>query len=560
MNVSPTHRRTVLRGLALATAGTVLPTVAAATAHAAPAPAPGTAAARSGAEPDTYALTLVHLDRAGAPTGAYTVRLAALEGPDAGVLRKPHDPSGTVTLRLPRGRYLFDSSIAAYDAAGAEIIGTDWMVRPRLDLDRDMTVVVDARTARQIDVRPPDPTAQMQIGGVFVEVTYGGRRTTANLVHTNPNTRMAHLGPAAEPGSVRSWVDAYWKGDRTTYVIADVLTSDRTWTGIVRRPEPAELGTLVVRAVAPPGGPGYGLVDCTPQVGATPGFGQAMRVPGATTIMVSPERGDWDVTYTAPMEDPESEEPKEPNRYFVRGITVPAGRTVVHTFDAPVFGPALDPSPDARPPGVRTGDTLELALPLLADGDGHLPTAPPHRSARTTLHRDGKLLASHDGDPGLATFTVPPGRAAYRLTATAARPVGTVTACWSFLSATTRSPVELPLSVVRFTPPLAPDGTAAPGRTHYVPVAVRGAAARSGSGTGTGPGMGMGPGVRSLTVRVSTDGGVRWSVAPVVGGRFAVAAPGPGGTVSLRAELVDSSGNTLTQTHIDAYGTSPATL
>ncbi|WMX48609.1 serine protease [Streptomyces roseicoloratus] len=555
MNDHPTKRRTLLRGFALTAAGTCLP--ATATAVAAPPPGP----ARSGSSAlsafpassaETYALTLIHLDRAGGPTADHTTRLTALSGPGAGTAVQPHDPSGTVTLRVPKGRYLLDSALSALAADGS-VTGTDWIVRPRLDVDRDMTVVVDARTAAPVDVRPPESAAAFSHGGAFVEVTYGGVKAFANVVHPRPNLRIAHLGPAAEPGTVRAWVDTYWTGERGTYVLGYTFSTDRALTGLVRHPRPEDLATLEVRAAAPASGPGFGIVDFGPSSGPSPALAQPLAVPGGVTFLVTPERGAWEVVYSAPSEPEDDTEAaasatSPAHRYTVTDIAVKAGTTTVHTFDSPVFGPAMDPSPGARPPGLRTGNRLDLALALLADGDGHPPSAPAFLAARTTLHRDGVLLGTRQGTPVHASFTVPAGRASYLLTATASRPrpapggaPAPVTAAWTFVSAATRSATELPLSIVRFAPPLGVDGTVAPRRRHYVPLVVRGAAERSG--------------VRSLTVEVSTDRGATWSPAPVTGGRFAVTAPEPGGTVSLRVELADTFGNSLTQTHVDAYGT-----
>ncbi|MFE5296660.1 serine protease [Streptomyces sp. NPDC056632] len=524
MNDHPTKRRTVLRGFAVAAAGACLSTTATATATATTA----TAAAR-GAE--TYALRLVHLGRDGAPTAAHVTHLTGLSGALAGTTLTPEDPSGTVTVRVPRGRYLLDSAID----------GKDWIVQPRLDVDGDTTVVLDARTTAPVDVRPPDANATFSHGGSFVEVTYQGATALANLVRSTPELRVAHLGPAAEPGSVRSWVDTYWEGARGRYVLGYTFSSDRAPTGLVRRPAPGDLATLVVRAAAPATGPGYGFVDLAPSPGPTPALALAVPVPGAVTFFVTPERGTWDVTYSAPSEP----EKGAANRYLALGIALRAGTTAVHTFDGPVFGPALDPSPSAPPPGLRDGNSLDLALPLLADGDGHVPSSPLHLGATTTLHRDGVLVGTRRGTPGHASFTVPAGRASYRLSTTAIRPVGQVTATWTFVSAATRSPTELPLGIVRFAPELGPDGTVPPLRTTRVGVSVQGAAERSG--------------VRSLAVSVSTDRGATWVPARVTDGAFALTAPGPGRTVSLRAELTDVFGNTLTQTHVDAFGTGAGT-
>ncbi|MFI8966025.1 serine protease [Streptomyces sp. NPDC053493] len=526
MNDFPAKRRTVLRGLALTAAGTCLPAVTTTAATAAT---------------DTYALTFVHLDRSGAAASDYVTHVIGLSGTAAGTTTtlgpEEGDRSGTVTVRVPKGRYVFDSMLTAYAQDGETFVGTDWLVQPRLEVERDTTVVVDARAAAPVDIRPPEEGAAFQHGGAFVEVSHAGSRALVNVLNLTPTLRVAHLGPAAEAGSVRQWVDTYWQGSSDRYALGYLFTSDQALTGLVRRPAPGELGRLVVRAAAPGPGGGYGIVTLQPSDGPADALPQALPVPVDVTFRVTPDRGAWDVLYSAP-----GPEEGEINRYEALGLRVSAGGTVTQTFDTPVFGPAPDSSPGARPAGLRTGNTIDLALALLADGDGHLPSAPPYRDATTTLHRNGVLLGTRHGTPGHASFTVPGARASYRLTSTVTRPVGRVTAAWTFTSAATSSATELPLSVVRFAPALGPDGTAPPRRATQVGVAVRGAAERSG--------------IRSLAVSVSTDRGATWSPASVGGGRFGLTTPGPGGTVSLRAVVTDAFGNTLTQTHIDAYATS----
>lgn len=523
-----TTRRTLLRGLTLAAAGTCLP---AAVAHAAT-----PAAAATAATPETYTLTLTHLGRTGAPTTDYVTHVVGVSGAAAVVKEVLRDGAATVTLRVPKGRYLLDSSISVYSPR----IETDWIVQPRLDVDGDTTVVFDARTAQPVDIAPPEAGAEFRLSGAFVEVAHEGGTAMVDIINATPTLRMAHQGPTAEPGSVRQWFDAYWQGEKHGYALGYAFTSDRATTGFVRHPKTAELGTLTVRALAPETGAGYGFLDLSPAgTDAVPlpaaSLPHPFRVPGPTTFLVTPDRGAWNLLYSAPAATEEA----TPNRYAANGVRVRAGATTLVTFDSPVFGPALDPAPGARPAGLRTGNTLALDMALLADGDGHVPSAPLYEGATTTLHRNGVLVGTRRGTPGKAEFTVPSARADYRLSTTAARPGGRVTAAWTFTSAATAAPTELPLSVVRFSPELRPDGTAAPYTTSLVPVTVQGAAAVSG--------------VRSLALSVSTDAGASWNRVPMAGGRASVRTPAPGGTVSFRAELTDAVGNTLTQTQIGAY-------
>ncbi|WP_282696524.1 serine protease [Streptomyces sp. CC208A] len=519
--IRPTLRPLALTAALAATAFTFPP----ATALAAP------------AQDGTVTLTIRHLDRSGADASAYTTHVTGVSGPGADVREQPHDPSGTVTLRLPKGRYLLDSTLEA----PSEGSGTDWIVQPRLDLDHDTTVTVDARTTAPVDVRPPEDGARPRHAVSFVEVNHGGATRSANLISSATGLRVAHLGPAAEPGSVTAWVDSYWSGARADYGLGYRFTSDRALTGLVRKPAPADLATLRVRAADRDGTGGTGFVSFQPSEGTSAGLTTPVTRPGIATFLVTPERGRWDLGYTAP-----GTAGAPPNQYEESDVPVRAGASTTHTFDNAVLGPALDPSADAPPAGVRDGDRLSLDLPLLADGDGHAPSAPAFRSATTTLHRDGVLVGTHRGDPGRASFTLDaPDRARYRLTATALHGTGTragrTTAVWTFDSAATTAPTALPLSVVRFTPPLALDGTAPAGTDLRVPVTVQGPAA--------------GAGLRSLRVQVSADGGTTWAAVPVVDGAVVIRNPAQGRTVSLRATLTDTEGNTLDQTLGHAYRT-----
>ncbi|WP_328954572.1 serine protease [Kitasatospora purpeofusca] len=538
---SPLPRRSVLRAL----------TVAAALGGAAPASGYVSGSAAFAAEPETYTLTIRHLDRDGRVPTHYRTSVTGISGPGAGRSEQPHDASGTASVRLPGGRYLLESSLWTDRVAD----GTDWIVQPRLDLDRDTTVTVDARTTAPVDVTPPDGPAAFLNSGMFIEVTHGGATRMASIVKATPTLRTAHLGPEAEAGSVKQWYDSYWTTRAGGYALGRTFSGTRALTGLTHHYTAGELATLELRAVARPdaGGAGAGSgagtgavagtagIDLAPTVGpaAGPSVGASwsLPVPGTATLFVTPLRGTWDVVYTAPAAPG-----TRPNRYFADGIAVRAGATTTHTFDGPVVGPALT----GRAGVERDGDTLTADLPLLADGDGHVPTAPSFDTAWAGLYRDGALLHARSGGLDRATFTVPPGPASYRLAATVARRAATgattrVNASWTFRSATTAGPVPVPVSVVRFSPGLGPAGTAPAGIPLRVPVTVQGAAADGR--------------VRALTVSMSADGGRSWTVLPVHEGAVTVPNPAAGTAVSLRAELTDTDGNTLDQTLVDAYRT-----
>ncbi|MER5354473.1 serine protease [Kitasatospora sp. NPDC002551] len=524
MTATSVPRRTALRALAVAVA-----LVAGVT------PAwGGTALA---AEPETYTLTIRHLDRSGQAPAHYRTSVTGISGAGADLSVQPHDPSGVTTVRLPKGRYLLESDLYTDDAADGE----DWIVQPRLDLDHDTTVTVDARTTAPFDLRPPDGSAVFVTSGMFLEVTHQGATRMASIVKATPTLRVAHLGPESEAGSVRQWFDSYWSTATGGYALGRTHTGSRALSGLTHRYTAQELGAVRIRGAVRPGAGGSAAFDIAPtpgpSAGSTVGGSFSMPDPATATVYVTPERGPWDVTFAA--------SDNWTNRYFADGIAVPAGATTTHTFGNAVFAPALPPGRGVE----RDGDTITARIPLLADGDGHMSAAPSFDTAYTSLYRDGVLVGARSGEDaaaGRAAFTVPPGQASYRLAATVTRKAASgattrLNASWTFASATTTGPAAVPVSVVRFSPELSPTGTAPAGSAIRVPVTVQGAAADGR--------------VRSLTVSASTDGGVSWAGLPVEAGAVTVRNPAAGAGVSLRAELTDADGNTLDQTVLDAYRT-----
>ncbi|MGW4382921.1 serine protease [Kitasatospora sp. NPDC004531] len=516
-------RRSALRALAVAVA-----LVGAST------PAFGSAA--HAAEPQTYTLTIKHLDRAGQPAAKYRTHLAGVFQDGGEEFLEQQDASGVTTVRLPKGRYLLDSTLSSTQGADGTI-GTDWIVQPRLDLDRDTTVTVDARTTVPVDIRPPDGSAAFLYGSTFVEVTHDGVTRSGNVFHGSPNLRVAHLGPEAETGTLKQWIDANWKTDTVTYALGQTRTGTRALTGLTRHYTPQDLATLNIRSAVGPGGTGSTHFSLLPSDGTTLGVSRTLPAPGAATFLVAPERGAWDILFTVPRADG-----TPPNTYTADRIPVRAGATITQTFDGPVFGPALTD----RPAVSRDGDRITANVPLLADGDGHAPWSPSFDTAYTSLYRDGVLVGAASDAPGRGEFTVPPGKASYRLATTVTRKAAAgattrVNALWTFASATTAGPTALPISVVRFSPELGATGTAAGGSALRIPVTVQGAAADGRT--------------RSLTVSASTDGGASWTRLPLEAGAVTVQNPPAGNGVSLRAELTDADGNTLDQTVTDAYRT-----
>jgi hypothetical protein len=229
-----------------------------------------------------------------------------------------------------------------------------------------------------------------------------------------------------------------------------------------------------------------------------------------------------------------------------------AGRRYADEWNAGPFGPAFGREADARWQWAsRTGDRIDVELPLYGDRAGHAGRLVPTDRSRTALYRDGELVDEFP-DSGGGSFDVPAEDAEYRLEVADRRSnsdlTTTVSAAWTFRSGHTDGdqPVRLPLAAVRFTGKLDANNAAPAGRVFDLPVTVEGQ-----------PGAAA-PRTAALTVEVSYDDGKTWSTAPVraVGGGWVatVRHPGRAGYVSLRAAATDAVGSTtVTETIIHAY-------
>lgn len=192
----------------------------------------------------------------------------------------------------------------------------------------------------------------------------------------------------------------------------------------------------------------------------------------------------------------------------------------------------------------RDGNDIYGSLPLFADSVRH-PGYSEFTSVRTTLYRDGTKVGSNE-DPllGDATFKVPAGDAAYRLTtsvtrsAKVARASSRIDAAWTFRSKKVSGAVQLPASALHYGAATGLDSTVPAGRTVTFPVTVEGAAA--------------GGNLKSLTVYVSYDGKT-FKKVDVRGGKITVKNPAKGKSVSFRSEITDKKGNTSKITIYDAY-------
>lgn len=485
-----------------------------------------------------FDLTVTYLGQDGAP--AHNV-LAGVVGLDHNVSDWPViDGNGVSVTRLPAGRYTVGAFIDDEQ-------GTSLLTRPVLTLDRDISLVLDARAAGPVTMSMPEPSAALG----FVEAGYTYFPTyldhgfgMAIQAERFEQVRIGQVGDPAPVGEVTGTVAAQWArpdgaGDFADspylYTVAEAFPG-RVPTGFAKRYRAGDFAAVQQRFAA---GTGVQAATRTVFPAFTPRMDTAGLVVPTTpgTTRVEYHAGGDGVRWHSEMELGHRDGVFMPTGLLYQQPTeYRAGQRYRDEWNAGPAGPVLaQAAPQPWQWASRTGDRIDVDLPLRGDRAGHAGWRTPDGPARTALFRDGTLVAEFDR-PGRGSFTVPPQEAGYRLEASDPR----VTVAWTFRSAHVDGgqPVRLPLSAIRFVPALDPDDSAPAGRPFEVPVVIEG---------------------RSLlrSAEVSYDGGTTWTAAPFrrtgTGWCLTLRHPAGARTVSLRATAGDPTGPTVEQTTVDAY-------
>ncbi|WP_406488484.1 S8 family serine peptidase [Streptomyces phaeochromogenes] len=507
-------------------------------------------------EVESYDLTVKHLDENGEPIGDAATQLSSIDSDFYAELADERD--GELTVRVPKGVYTLSGVIhPAYDAATHAVL-----VQPMLNLDKDTTVVVDARQAKPVEITVPDAAAKNTEATVVYTYDRGGELSPGNLqflVPTFQGTRFGQLGPDESAGDmsavfVGDWTRTDDAGRPVTYHLAwnragrlDGFTAD------IRQDQ---LAKVDVQVGVPVEGRGvqFEASAHTPDGGLILSYNDLRAdLPLNTTEYVLDNEVKW--SFRAWQMFGEDRDRVSESFLMRMPRTWQAGRSYTERFNVGVFGPVLPAAGDLGPerglPGIiRYGNVIRAFLPQFGDGAGHWGLS-DYTSVTSSLQADGKEIPDDYGPPiDLTEYTVPAKDSAYKLTVDASRdpavyPVSTrVRTEWTFRSATTPedSTTALPLSVIRFSPDLTLSSTAKAGQRFKVPFTVEGAAA------------GQRP--TKLAFEVSYDEGTTWQPSKAVGGtHLSLKHPAEAGSVSLRAKLTDRSGNTLVQTIERAYNT-----
>ncbi|MEV6967429.1 S8 family serine peptidase [Hamadaea sp. NPDC051192] len=500
-------------------------------------------------EVESYDVTFEHISRDGTPDDAHQTVVTS-EDYAQYVLYGV----GTQTLRLPKGVYFADSWFDLTDDSGTPSAAL--LLRPALVVDRAMTVVFDARTAKPLRISVPDAAA-LRVDTVL-ETAYtfpNGNRVDLSMFGDGWSLYSALVGASTVDGLRSSVLDVWATAgpDGTLYDAPNMY--NLAWffpgsypTGLDKKLAKRDLA--VVNATYHRRTPGlesasysYASSVDDPTWGAGWGIGLFFRAPLQRTLYYN-----GDAAWLQEYQEQDWSDPDGRQYAYLTGprrVLTP-GHTISESWNTPVFGPTLPTSPERFVSMQRRGDELVLAPSMFGDGAGHLGSS-TQTSAKSTLYRNGVKIAEST-DSGL-TVEVPPERATYRVVIEVTSDVPfspKVMAGWTFTSAhvDASAVTALPVTSLTFSPDVDGTGLAAPAAVAMVPVTP---VVQYGSGAAP---------LRQLTVDYSTDAGKTWKPVPVVqaGARWYAFLPHKAGsTISLRAQGSDATGVVVAQTIIGAY-------
>ncbi|MFD9887170.1 S8 family serine peptidase [Streptomyces alboflavus] len=492
-------------------------------------------------EVESYDVTLKSIGRDGRPARHHETMLSAITGADTGTNHFPYDPSGTVTVRVAKGSYLLDSAVYVDPQNGDK--GVDWLVRPKLTVDKKTTVTLDARKAKAVDITVPDRSAKLAF--MDARYIYEGYEMGALRVSAFQSMRTAHLGPAVPGGLGQQWLGTWRKGADTAYEMLIGGKVTKLATGYVKHLKPADFATVKVRMGASSADKTGSLsaAGYLPEAGGISMIPPVQKLPRTKTLHLSAlGKVTWDLAFEQYGGVDEEGNPLVESYYrFPEPRAFKAGRSYQESFGVGVFGPRVGSGAGV----FRDGSKLYGDLPLFADGKGNVGWT-DLTSAKTELYRDGTRIGANEdplsGEDG--AFEVPDTDAEYRLTTSVRRSASLsaastrVDASWTFRSER-GGPRELPVSTARFAPALDLTSRAPAGEKQRMPVTVQGAAA--------------GANLKSLHVYASYDSGRTWKELKVTDGRVTVKNPAAGKAVSFRAKIADRKGNKSTLSVHHAY-------
>ncbi|MGC4943527.1 S8 family serine peptidase [Kribbella sp. DT2] len=501
-----------------------------------------------------HVLTVKHLGPDGAPIAGQT----GVHGPTG--MDHTWIRGSETSVRLAEGEYVLDGLISIH-RTGLSYDRYE-LVDPSFVLDRDTTVVVDARQAKPVGTKLPRAEVapiSAHVGWVYAFAEGGGfSGGVANFEATDgfDGIHVGRLGDAEEDPLFSATVSSQWAvpgtdGSFNNSPVFYGLVQRRTgsfWDGYQRTVKDSELAKVITQQNGRAGQQVFRMMfGLLPGMSSGVGAEAPFDLPSTSTAYVEAEaRWPVIVEQVVPDPDPEAPWPSVVSRWYGDDqITYRSGKTYRERWNAAAFGPLFT----RASPATRTGNRLEIFGFAFADQDGHGIDSMTD-TAQTELYRDGELISRSDDVLAVAA-TAPSQPAWFELRSKGTRPPSTgdltpeFDARWTFRSQDTGDQtVQLPLPTVRYRP--AVDATNQVRRTPVSKLPLEFV-------TSQGP---VDP--KKVELQVSGDDGRSWQPAKVVrSGRSFVAVfrTPPGATsVSLKVKATAADQSTAELSTIRAYG------
>ena len=438
-------------------------------------------------EVESYDVTLKFIGRDGNPAKYYSTDLFGVTGPrhrTSGT--RPYDESGTVTVRVPKGGYLFNSwSSEATRRTPPRAL--DWLAQPKLSVTKNTTVTVDARTAKPVDITVPDTAAKSACRGAVATPSTSPDgsyvvRLVAGLVRQLPYRARR---PAGHRRPLNQQWGGHWaKGADAEYDTVAGGKVKQLATGYTKHYKASELATVKTGLGASSSGKKGAITPC----GELPGSSRHLRDPAssrrcpARARCTCPPRAGSSGSSTSSSTAGSTRTASRSSRpYYTLGT--PQTFKARQELREDLQHGGLRPAPRARPrhlprrqrhlrlpAAVRRRQDPRRLLALLV---GHHDPLPQRRQGR--LERRPAVRRA-------GVFKVPAGDAAYKLTTSVKRSVKVaaastrIDASWTFRSKKADL-AKLPASTVRFDAAVGLDSRVPAGKKVSVPVTVQGSAA-----------------------------------------------------------------------------------
>lgn len=525
-------------------------------------------------ESEHYDLQITHIGRDGRAPGSYVTFVDRVGdcGTDVFCGGIAFGSDENSALRLPAGQY----TVAEFSTtAGREDMNL--LMRPTLDLTTNMSMTVDARRAKPVEMTAPRKSARLMqfdlnvardmhrpntvffysVSGDYTVPLYtadlGGKPAGKDDIVSFVQGRLAEPGPTDD-----------YTASPYEYELAKAV-SGRLFTGLQLRPQQQDFATVQAQYAAVTSQPR----DVKTEHSAKPTSGRPELLDffpsfGANRLIAKPpfHRTEYylaaGLQWISNMQQGDRETgavdyllAEDQWHIYQPGRTYQQPRWGQGVFGPHFRQPRYFATQGAANGVMRQGDHFAAGIDMFVDSDpGHVSQPKATGSfSQARLYRDGQRVQDWPFFSFVAT-DLPPEEATYRLEATVTPPFSeistTVTSAWTFRSGHVdgTEAVALPLLGVRYNPDLDERNHARPGQQFTVPVEIT-------RQPGTGPAN-----IEELTVEASYDDGVTWQTMPVIadGARWLATVDNPvGGVVSLRTRATDTEGNQLEQTTIRAY-------